>query len=69
MTSKCTELSIGNGRDRMAKGSKRTLSWPHTLQVTFDLSCPWNRSTITDLEMRERGRLMAQCPQQKRYRI
>ncbi len=49
MTSKCIELSRGRGRDNMEKGSKRTLSWPQTLHVTFDFSWPWKRSTIKDL--------------------
>jgi hypothetical protein len=29
---------MGSGRERYVKGSNLTLSWPQTLQVTFDLS-------------------------------
>ena len=50
--SRCMELSMGSGRDRKLKGSKRALMWPHVLHFTWDLSCPWNRSTTMDRFLR-----------------
>ena len=39
MTSMLMVLSMGRGRERKVKGSKRTLWKPHTLHCTTDLSC------------------------------
>ena len=46
--SRCIQLSMGRGRVRYWKGSKRTLVWPHSLHRTWDLSWPWNRSTMME---------------------
>lgn len=52
MISRCMELSMGRGRDRKLKGSKRALMWPHVLHFTWDLSWPWNRSTTMERFLR-----------------
>lgn len=36
--SRCMELSMGRGKDRKLKGSKRALMCPHVLHFTWDLS-------------------------------
>lgn len=39
----------GTGRDKKTNGSKVIETWPHWMQRTVDLSCPWKRSTTTEL--------------------
>ncbi len=51
--SKCMELSMGSGSDRKLKGSKRALIWPQVLHFTWDLSCPWKRSTTIERFLRK----------------
>lgn len=51
--SKCMELSMGSGNDRKLKGSKRALMWPQVLHFTWDLSCPWKRSTTIERFLRK----------------
>lgn len=51
--SKCMELSMGSGSDRKLKGSKRALMWPQVLHFTWDLSCPWKRSTTIERFLRK----------------
>lgn len=50
--SRCMELSMGSGRDRKLKGSKRALMCPHVLHFTWDLSWPWKRSTTMERFLR-----------------
>lgn len=50
--SRCIELSMGSGRDRKLKGSKRALMCPHVLHFTWDLSWPWKRSTTMERFLR-----------------
>lgn len=52
MISRCIELSMGSGRDRKLKGSKRALMCPHVLHFTWDLSWPWKRSTTMERFLR-----------------
>lgn len=52
MISRCIELSMGRGRDRKLKGSKRALMCPHVLHFTWDLSWPWKRSTTMERFLR-----------------
>ena len=46
--SKCMELSIGRGNERKLKGSKRALTWPQVLHLTWERSWPWNKSTTIE---------------------
>lgn len=52
MISRCIELSMGSGRDRKLKGSKRALMCPHILHFTWDFSWPWKRSTTMERFLR-----------------
>lgn len=36
----------GKGSERDVNGSKVRLTFPHTLHVTAEQSCPWNKSTM-----------------------